>query len=230
MSQEFGPTGTGEDAGGASATSPTWVTLSEAARLGGVSVARVREWSRTSEIRAREDRKSARRRRPRRIVVALEDVLGRVEGPKPVDGERTSDELTRSRAIVVDRDELQNISKQLSDIQHTYDELMTGLEQAVTAESERDRLRDRVRELRRRVERLERTPPMELDAPVHPLAAPHEMAASRDDDEWASEVEDEWASEVDVEWRSEPGVEPSSRRGPRSRWLPSRADPRQPSP
>jgi hypothetical protein len=201
----------GERAAAEPASSPTWVSLQEAAQLAGVSVAQIRKWFRGHEIRARLDGKGPGRGRPRRTVVALEDVLAHVRAR--ASGEGTSPEVAGSGRVVVDGEEWTRISKQLSDALQTHEALMVALERAATAEAERDRLRDHLQQLRRRVERLEGNPPHELGEGIAVEPAPRQMPATTHEDGWASEVE--------VEWRPQPPAKPSIRQRLFGRWIPS---------
>jgi hypothetical protein len=209
MSGQLGRTGGGDRLA-------TWVTVREAAKIARVSTSRLRRWYRANEIRSRQSLSSGRRRRSRQTVVALEDVIAHVEGAHPTDGARTTHEPTDPWTIVVDREEWETMGRQLSDIRHRYEALMTAVEETLAAESEPDLLRERLGELRRRVQWLE--PGRSTDAPNTSAQPP------------ASTQGDARRSEVEVEWRAEPPTQPSRPGLLRRRRPDPDADPDQPSP
>jgi hypothetical protein len=178
--------------------SVTWVTVREAAKQAGVSESRVRRWYRAGRVRSRNRVDVSTDRRPQRRLVVAEDVLAQAERAREAHRTPTDDVvLGGSSREAIDRDE----AHQLMDLVEILERLMTEVarvrERALREEEERSLLSEAVRQLQRRVERLEHLYPT---AEWTTASAVHQTPA----DDASLEGPD-----VEVEWGADAPEEPS---------------------
>jgi hypothetical protein len=180
--------------------SKTWVTLREAAEQAGLSVSKVRRWSAAGRIRSRKQTYEKATKRPERRMVVLEDVLAQVEGAKHLDGEPdrrpSNDEPAAPSTVATEPDESRRLMAQLGDLRWTHGEAGAAKERAIGVGGEYDILRQALRELQRRVERLEHL----YAAVVDSMGSSAEYGHSTDD----VPIPD---PDVEVEWRAEEAEE-----------------------
>lgn len=204
MAMERDPKG---DAAGREPT--TWVTLREASVQSGVSISALRKWYRADKIRSRLDAGPNGRRR----LVDLEEVLARTQRPT---GEEIVPSPSSSDAMVVPpgtllvpSDAWEKTLVQLGDLHQADRELAEARERAAKAETERDFLRERLRELQRRIEHLQA---LVQNVESNRITQTDEGSAMSGDRINESHVED-----VEIEWRKE-SSEKAPDRGFRWSW------------
>jgi hypothetical protein len=173
----------------------TWVTLREASVKSAVSVATLRRWYRADKIRSRlDDGENGRRR-----LVVLEEVLARAKrstGEEVVASPPSSDAtLAPPDRILVPVDAWEKALSQLGDLHQADSRLAEALERAAKAETERDFLRERLRELQRRLEHLQA---LVQEGELNRISQADEGPAMGEDRIPDSHVED-----VKIEWRNE---------------------------
>jgi hypothetical protein len=173
----------------------TWVTLREASAQAGVSVADLRKWYRSDKIRSRLDTGEHGSRR----LVILEEVLARAKRPTGegmVPSPSSSDATPAPPGTIpVPIDAWEKALAQLGDLHQADKELAEARERAVKAETEGYFLRERLREMQRRLERLQA---LVQDVESSGISQPDEGSATGEDRIPESHVED-----VEIEWRNE---------------------------
>jgi hypothetical protein len=184
--------------------SETWVTLREAAEQAGFSVSKVRRWHAAGRIRSRKQKYEKGSKQPERRMVVLEDVLAEVERAKRLDGEPdrrpSNDEPAAPSTLAIEPDESRRLITQPGDAQRAHGEVGAANERALGIAEEYGIFRKKLRELQRRVERLERL----YASVVDPVGLSAERESSTDD----VPIPD---PDVEVEW---PVEEPEEAKEP----------------
>ncbi len=178
---------------------PHWITLDVAAEVTGLSAKRIRNWARKQKIRSKlvgddrvvlrsevveraRSRAAAEKKQPAKKDTKKPKPASPPKPPqaarddKPVAATQSPDPPVPEGSMLVPIDEWRRILGQLGNLHEAGQQLAEARERAAKAETEAQFLRERVRDLRAKVEAAEKPPEQQQPQPATELPPSAEQA------------------------------------------------------